>query len=154
MAAGGGDDGPITTTTVAAAVTATTTSTTLAPAPPATSPGAACPACYAGNWQAQATVTAVANPPLCGLRSSDVGKVQSFPVVVATDGTILNCPECSGRIDATGAFALSLAGDPPGSGLTCPAGQISGRCTSVTSCNGTGSQGGDLYNFVMSRPSP
>jgi len=60
----------------------------------------------------------------------------------------------AGQVDATGAFMIALAGDPPGSGLTCPAGQLTGRCTSATSCTGNGSQGGDLYNFVMTRPSP
>jgi hypothetical protein len=149
LAAGGGNDAT-TTTTVAAAITPPTTTTTLAPVPPTTSPGTPCPACYAGSWQAQATMTAVGNPPLCGQKSTDVGKVQAFTVAITADGTI-TFPFGAGRVDATGAFMMVLTGDPPGSGLTCPAGQLSGRCTSPTSCTGNGAQGGDLFTFVMSR---
>jgi hypothetical protein len=146
--AGGGSDAA-TTTTVPVAVTPTTTTTTLAPVPPPTTL-VPCPGCYAGNWQAQATITVVGNPPLCGQRSSDVGKVQAFAVVILPDGTI-TFPFGSGRVDATGAFTMVLTGDPPGSGLTCPAGQLGGRCTSATACAGDGSQGGDRFNFVMTR---
>jgi hypothetical protein len=157
VAAGGGGNDATTTTTAVARVSPTTT-TTLAPAPPGTAPGTPCPACYAGNWQGQATLTAIGNPPQCENRSADIGKTQTFTVVVAANGTITvpgqTCPGCAGQVDAAGAFMIALTGDPPGSGLTCPAGQITGRCTSVTACSGNGSQGGDLYNFVMTRPSP
>jgi len=157
VAASGGGNDATTTMTVAVVVTPTTTTTTLAPAPPPTTL-TPCPACYAGNWQGQATLTAVGNPPLCENRSADVGKTQTFTVVIAADGTITvpgqTCPGCAGQVDAAGAFMIVLTGDPPGSGLTCPAGQIVGRCTSVTACAGNASQGGDLYNFVMTRPSP
>jgi hypothetical protein len=146
--AGGGSDAA-TTTTIPVAVNPTTTTTTLAPAPPPTTL-VPCPGCYAGNWQAQATITVVGNPPLCGQRASDVGKIQAFAVVIAPDGTI-TFPFGGGRVDATGAFTMVLTGDPPGSGLTCPSGQLGGRCTSATACAGDGSQGGDRFNFVMTR---
>ena len=154
VAASGGGNDATTTTTVAVVVTptTTTTTTTLAPAPPPTTL-TPCPGCYAGNWQGQATLTAVANPPVCGQKSTDIGKVETFAIVIAPDGTI-TFQFAAGQVDATGAFMIALAGDPPGSGLTCPAGQIVGRCTSVTACAGNASQGGDLYNFVMTRPSP
>jgi hypothetical protein len=156
VAAGGGGNDATPTTTVAVVVTPTTT-TTLAPAPPPTTV-TPCPGCYAGNWQGQATLTAVGNPPLCENRAADIGKTQTFALVFAANGTITvpgqTCPGCAGQVDAAGAFMIVLTGDPPGSGLTCPAGQIAGRCTSATSCTGNGGQGGDLYNFVMTRPSP
>lgn len=151
VAAGGGNDAT-TTTTVAAAVNPTTTTTTLAPAPPPTTL-VPCPGCYAGNWQGQATLTAVGNPPVCGQKSTDIGKVQTFAIVVAPNGTI-TFEFGAGQVDAMGAFMIALAGDPPGSGLTCPVGQVSGRCTSVTACAGNGNQGGDLFTFVMTRPAP
>jgi hypothetical protein len=150
VAAGGGGN-EATSTTVAVVVTPTTT-TTLAPAPPPTTL-VPCPGCYAGNWQGQATLTAVANPPVCGQKSADVGKVQAVAVIVTPDGRI-TFQFGAGQVDATGAFMISLDGDPPGSGLTCPAGQLTGHCASVMSCTGNGGQGGDLYNFVMTRPSP
>jgi hypothetical protein len=156
VAAGGGGN-EATSTTVAVVVTPTTTTTTLAPAPPPTTV-TPCPGCYAGNWQGQATLMAVGNPPLCGDRSTDIGKTRTFALVFAADGTIMfpeqTCEGCVGQVDAAGAFMIALPGDPPGSGLTCPAGQVAGRCTSVTACAGNGSQGGDLFNFVMTRPSP
>jgi hypothetical protein len=98
-------------------------------------------------------LTAVGNPPVCGQKSTDVGQVQTFTIVVAPDGTI-TFQFGGGRVDATGAFMIALTGDPPGSGLTCPAGQIAGRCTSVTACAGKASQGGDLFDFLMTRPAP
>jgi hypothetical protein len=157
VAAGGGGNDATPTTTVAVVVTPTTTTTTLAPAPPPTTL-TPCPGCYAGNWQGQATLTAVGNPPLCGSRSTDIGKTQTFPLVFAADGTITfpdqSCEGCVGHVDAAGAFMIALLGDPPGSGLTCPTGQVTGRCTSTTACAGNGSQGGDLFNFVMTRPAP
>jgi hypothetical protein len=153
VAAGGGGNDATTTTTVAVVVTPTTTTTTLVPAPPPTTL-TPCPGCYAGNWQGQATLTAVGNPPVCGQKSADVGKVQAVAVVITPDGTITFQLGGAGQVDATGAFMIALAGDPPGSGLTCPAGQLTGRCTSATACAGNGSQGGDLYSFVMTRTSP
>jgi hypothetical protein len=152
VAAGGGGNDVTTTTAVAVAVTPTTTTTTLAPAPPPTTL-VPCPGCYAGNWQGQATLTAVGNPPVCGQKSADIGQVQAFAVVVAPDGRI-TFQFGAGQVDATGAFLISLDGDPPGSGLTCPAGQITGRCTSATACAGNANQGGDLFSFLMSRPTP
>jgi hypothetical protein len=152
VAAGGGGNDGATTTTVVAGVNPTTTTTTLAPAPPPTTL-TPCPACYAGSWQGQATLTALGNPIVCGQKPADVGKTQTFALVFAPDGTI-TFQFGVGRVDATGAFMVALAGDPPGSGLTCPAGQLTGRCTSVASCAGNGDQGGDLYNFVLTRPSP
>jgi TonB family protein len=158
VAAGGGNDAT-TTTTVAAAITPTTTTTTLAPAVPATTPGTPCPACYAGTWQGSYTVVSIPNPPLCGEKGANVGQPRPIgPILFAADGAIhlpsAQCEGCDGRVDASGAFAIPLAGDPPGSGLTCPSGQLNGRCTSASSCAGAGSQGGDQITLTMTRVSP
>ena len=159
VAAGGGDDAT-TTTTVAAAIgpSTTTTSTTLAPTSPATTL-VACPACYAGTWQGVYTLLSVANPPLCGQKPADVGQPRPLAgILFLPDGAIhlpsAECQGCDGRVDASGAFTIPLAGDPPGSGLTCPSGQINGRCTSTSSCAGAGSQGGDQISLTMTRVSP
>jgi len=158
VAAGGGNDAT-TTTTVAAAITPATTTTTLAPSVPATTPGTPCPACYAGTWQGSYTLVSVGNPPLCGSKPAEVGQQKPLAgILFAPDGAIhlpaAECEGCDGRVDASGAFTIPLAGDPPGSGLTCPTGQISGRCTSTSSCTGAGSQGGDQITLTMTRVSP
>jgi hypothetical protein len=159
VAAGGGGNDATTTTTVAAAIIPTTTTTTLAPVPPTTSPATPCPACYAGTWQGVYTVVSVPNPPLCGSKPADVGQPKPLAgILFAPDGAIhlpsAECQGCDGRVDASGAFTIPLAGDPPGSGLTCPSGQMSGRCTSTSSCTGAGSQGGDQITITMTRVSP
>jgi hypothetical protein len=159
VAAGGGGNDATTTTTAVARVNPTTTTTTLAPAPPATAPGTPCPACYAGTWQGSYTVVVVGNPPLCGSKPADAGQPKPLTgILFAPDGTIhlqsAECEGCDGRVDASGAFTIPLTGDPPGSGLTCPSGQISGRCTSTSSCTGAGSQGGDQITLTMTRVSP
>ncbi len=118
-----------------------------------------CPACFAGTWQGLVTLTAVANPPLCGQRASSVGQTTSVaPVIFASDGTVTwppqACAGCAGRVDAAGNLAIALPGDPTGSGSSCPAGQLVGRCATPTSCAGTGSQGGDQYTFTLARVGP
>ena len=159
VAAGGGNDAT-TTTTVAAAITPTTTTTTLAPAPPATAPGTPCPACYAGTWQGVYTVVSIPNPPLCGAKGANVGKPQPIgPILFAPDGAMhlpsAECQGCDGRVDASGAFTIPLAGDPPGSGLTCPSGQISGRCTTVSVVHGRRLTGRRPdHDSTMTRVSP
>jgi hypothetical protein len=157
VAAGGGGDDATTTTTVVARVNPTTT-TTLAPTPPATAPGTPCPACYAGTWQGVYTVVSIGNPSVCGEQPATVGQPRPVgPILFASDGTIhlpsAECQGCDGHVDASGAFTIPLTGDPPGSGLTCPSGQISGRCTSANSCTGAGSQGGDQITLTMTRVS-
>ncbi len=129
--------------------------TTPTPAPTPTPPsGVACPACYAGQWRLQATLTFVANPSICGSKPGDLGKVETItPVTFNANGSMVFPPSAgtSGAVDALGNFRLDLAGDPPGSGLTCPAGQATGRCATVNSCSGTATQGGDNYTIVFDR---
>ena len=74
------------------------------------------------------------------------------PLTFTTDGNIIFGPgEGRGVVDAQGNFKLDFDGDPPGSGLTCPAGGATGRCTTVNSCSGSGSQGGDTFSIVITR---
>lgn len=118
------------------------------PTPAPTPTPVPCPACYAGSWRLQGTFTSVANPPLCG--KVTVGMVDTIaPVTINPDGSIA-FENGRGTVDAQGNFTLTLAGDAPGMG-TCPAGQASGRCTTVNTCSGTGSQGGDTLNIQMDR---
>jgi hypothetical protein len=143
---GGGDDGPS-----SGGAPSTTTTTTL----PA---GPACPACYGGTWQAVATITLITPPVRCGELETSVGQPRIIaPIVFSPDGTITlpprDCEGCAGRVDASGDFTINLPGDAPGQG-TCPAGLITGRCTSLSSCPGAGAQGGVIFNFVMTRVGP
>lgn len=140
---GGGGSAP----TTMRAGTPTTTTTTLPAAP-------SCPACYAGTWQAMATITAIAPPLACGEPESPIGQPTTIaPITFSPDGAIVlpqqDCAGCAGRVDAQGNFTINT----PGEG-SCPSGQISGRCTSVSSCPGIGTQGGVTYTFVMSRVGP
>ncbi len=127
-------------------------SPTTPPPTPTPSPSVPCPACYAGQWRLQGTFTSIASPSLCGNKPSDVGKVETIAVTFTSDGSIIFAPgEGRGVIDAQGNFKLDFDGDPPGSGLTCPAGGATGRCTTLNSCSGSGSQGGDTIAILITR---
>jgi hypothetical protein len=122
------------------------------PPTPTPSPGVPCPACYAGPWRLQGTVTSLATPAICGYKPGDVGKVETIAVTFTTDGNIIFAPgEGRGVVDAQGNFKLDFDGDLPGSGGTCPAGGATGRCTTVNSCSGSGSQGGDTLAILITR---
>jgi hypothetical protein len=141
-----------TSTTGGAPATSVTTSTTLPTGP-------ACPACYAGTWQAVVTITLITPPLPCGEPDEPVGRPSTIaPVVFRADGTIelpeRDCAGCAGRVDASGDFLINLPGVAAPGGGTCPAGVITGRCTSVSSCPGAGAQGGVIFNFVMTRVGP
>lgn len=160
VAAGGGGSGsPTRSASPPSLPSATPTPTppptaTPAPTPAPTPTPTSCPACYAGQWRLQGTFTSIANPSLCGNKPGDVGKVETlFPVTFNADGSIVFPPGGGGRgsVDASGNFRLDFDGDPPGSGLTCPAGGATGRCTSVNSCTGSGSQGGDTIAIQIDR---
>jgi len=121
---------------------------------PTPTPSVPCPACYAGTWRLDATFTFIASPQLCGNKASDLGKVITIaPAIFTTDGNIVLPPDGEGRgvVDALGNFKMDFDGDPTGSGLTCPAGGGTGRCTSLTSCSGSGSQGGDTFTLVFTK---
>ncbi len=119
---------------------------------PTPSPSVPCPACYAGQWRLDGTYTSIASPSICGNKSTDVGKVETIAVTFTSDGNIIFAPgEGRGVVDAQGNFKLDFDGDPPGSGRTCPAGGATGRCTTLNSCSGSGSQGGDTLTILITR---
>lgn len=134
-------------------VAPTPTPTPNPPTPtPTPSPSVPCPACYAGQWRLEGTFTSIATPSICGNKSTDVGKTETIAVTFTSDGNIIFAPgEGRGVVDAQGNFKLDFDGDPPGSGLTCPAGGATGRCTTLNSCSGSGSQGGDTIAILITR---
>jgi len=130
-------------------------SPTPTPAPPAPTPtpSVPCPACYAGNWRLDATLTFIASPQICGNKPSDLGKVITIaPAIFTADGNIVLPPDGEGRgvVDGLGNFKMDFDGDSTGSG-TCPAGGATGKCTTVNSCSGSGSQGGDTFTILFTR---
>ena len=159
IAAGkGGDSTSSSPSTSAPAPTPTPAAPSPTPTPnppsptPTPTPSVPCPACYAGPWRLDGTFTSIASPSLCGNKSTDVGKVETIAVTFTSDGSIIFAPgEGRGVVDAQGNFQLDFDGDPPGSGRTCPAGGATGRCTTLTSCSGSGSQGGDTIAILITR---
>jgi len=117
---------------------------------PTPSPSVPCPACYAGQWRLDATITFVASPQLCGNKLGDVGKVLTFaPAIFTADGNIVLPADVEGRgvVDALGNFKLDFD-----SGVVCPTGGATGRCATLNSCSGSGSQGGDTFTILFTRP--
>src|SRR6185369_4784156 len=108
---------------------------------------------YAGPWILRGTLTSIGNHSLCGSKPADIGSVQTASVTFTTDGNIIFAQGADGRgvVDAQGNFKLDFDGDPPGSGLTCPPGGATGKCTTINSCSGSGSHGGDTLAIVITR---
>jgi len=157
--AAGGNDSKSTPGSGSSSSTPVTPPTVPGPTPapsPAPSPTPAptnCPACYAGQWRLVATLTRIASPPLCENKPGEEGKMMTlFPVIISTDGNMAfpSTAEGRGSVDAAGNFRMDFDGDPPGAG-TCPAGQATGRCSSVNSCSGAGTQGSDSFAIQLDR---
>lgn len=160
VAAGKGGDSTSSSTSSTSSPAPTPTPAAPSPTPtpnppsptPTPSPSVPCPACYAGQWRLDGTFTSIASPSICGNKSTDVGKVETIAVTFTSDGSIIFAPgEGRGVVDAQGNFKLDFDGDPPGSGRTCPAGGATGRCTTLNSCSGSGSQGGDTIAILIVR---
>lgn len=106
---------------------------------------------YEGIWHVYYTPTASGG--LCG--NEPIGVEQdagTFNVDGSGQFSVPACDlGCPGTMDlATGAWTVTLTGDPPGYG-TCPAGSAMGNCTTYSSGSGTFSQGGDMGTLRWTR---